>query len=194
MRMFSINQADLHVFFWCLSKFPPPTNIYKQWHHCGLNYKSTQQAKINSYDVFLFAKNPWRFTSKKAILQVTWRLGRPETSWHGPMDWRELWNHEHVLVASPWAFSFTKWGVHGIYIYISNEHGGLESQFLISNLLRSGCLCQEIWFDKADLKDLYLSFQVDTFDVFVSKNLEFKTVIVRIQTEVNHQRKSPYFC
>lgn len=81
-----------------------------------------------------------------------------------------------------------------IYIYISNEHGGLESQFLISNLLRSGCLCQEIWFDKADLKDLYLSFQVDTFDVFVSKNLEFKTVIVRIQTEVNHQRKSPYFC
>ena len=59
-----------------------------------------------------------------------------------------------------------------IYIYISNEHGGLENQFLISNLLRSCGLCQEIWFDKADLKDLYLSFQVDTFDVFVSKNLE----------------------
>lgn len=103
-------------------------------------------------------------------------------------------HHEHVVVASPLSIFFYKMGSPwNLYIYISNEHGGLENQFFISNLLRSCGLCQEIWFDKADLKDLYLSFQVDTFDVFVSKNLEFKTVIVRIQTEVNHQSKSPYF-
>ena len=52
--------------------------------------------------------------------------------------------------------------------------------------------CQEIWFDKADIKDLYLSSKL-TPDVFVRKNLEFKTVIVRIQREVNYQRKSPCF-
>ena len=52
--------------------------------------------------------------------------------------------------------------------------------------------CQEIWFDKADIKDLYLSSKL-TPDVFVRKNLEFKTVIVRIQREVNYQRKSPGF-
>lgn len=107
---------------------------------------------------FLFAKNPWRFTSKKAILQVTWRLGRPETSWHGDgLKGTDIM--EHVVVASPLTIFFYKMG--------SSWTGG--TSFLFQTCWGPVVSCQEIWFEKADLKDLYLSSKLTPLMCLLAK-------------------------